>query len=103
MAEEASAAKADAWFDGVVRSIEPGKPLAAQLADKIKQLPGAALESWMAESCTGSYPLSVVASSRATGHAAPSAGQLLVLTVELTLDGVPWLGTAPLVVGQRNL
>src|SRR5882724_1063924 len=102
-AKDGSAAKADAWFDGVVRSVEASKPLAAHLADKIKQLPGAVLESWMAESCTGSYPLSVVASSRAGGNAAPLAGQFLVLTVELTLDGAPWLGTAPLVVGQKNL
>ena len=47
------------------RSIEAGKPLAAQLAAKVKELPGATLQRWMAESCTGSYPLSVVASSRA--------------------------------------
>jgi len=99
-AKDGSATKADAWFDGVVRSIEAGKPLATQLADKIKQLPSAVLDSWMAESCTGSYPLSVVASSRAAGHAAPLAGQFLVLTVELTLDGMPWLGSAPLIVGR---
>ena len=79
------------------RAIERGE------ADKIKDLPGTVLESWMAESCTGSYPLSVVASSHAAANAAPSAGQFLVLTVELTLDGVPWLGTAPLIVGQKAL
>ena len=102
-AKDDSTAKADAWFDGVVRSVEAGKPLAAQLADRIKQLPGAVLDSWMAESCTGSYPLSVVASSRTAGHAAPPTGQFLVLTVELTLDGAPWFGAAPLVVGQNDL
>src|SRR4029079_14430508 len=64
-ANEGSAAKADAWFDGVARSLEPGQPIAAQLAVKLKELPGAALISWIAESCTGSYPLSAVASSRA--------------------------------------
>ena len=96
-------AKADAWFDGVARSIEPGKPIAAQLAAKLKELPGAALTSWIAESCTGSYPLSAVASSRAPGKDAPVNGQFLVLTVELTLDGAPWLGAAPLIVGARAL
>ena len=98
---DGSAAKADAWFEGFVRSVEPGKPLGAQLADKMKALPGATLDSWMAESCTGSYPLSVVASSRAPGSAAPSSGQFLVLTVELTLNGAPWLGSAPLPITTR--
>jgi hypothetical protein len=30
-------------------------------------------------------------------------GQFLVLTVELTLDGAPWIGAAPLVVGRSSL
>jgi hypothetical protein len=102
-AQDGSAAKADAWFGGVVRSLEAGRPLAAQLADQIKDLPGAALESWMAESCTGSYPLSVVASSRIAENAALLAGQLLVLTIELTVNDAPWIGSAPLIVGQKSL
>jgi hypothetical protein len=57
----------------------------------------------MAESCTGSYPLSVVASSRAGTNNSPVSGQLLVLTIELILDGLPWIGTAPLIVGRSNL
>jgi hypothetical protein len=97
------AAKTDAWFDGLVRSIAAGKPLAAQLANKVTELPRAALASWMAESCTGSYPLSEVASSRAPGKDMPLNGQYLVLTVELTIDGAPWIGAAPLIVGKPNL
>ncbi len=57
----------------------------------------------MAESCTGSYPLSAIASSRAPAKDAPVNGQFLVLTVELTLDGTPWIGAAPLIVGQSSL
>jgi hypothetical protein len=30
-------------------------------------------------------------------------GQYLVLTVELTIDGKPWIGAAPLIVGQGAL
>lgn len=90
-AKDGSAAKADAWLDGVVRSLE-AKPIAAQLAAKIKELPGATLTNWMAESCTGSYPLSVI-------KEAPVSGQFLVLTVELTIDGAPWIGAVPLVAG----
>jgi hypothetical protein len=28
-------------------------------------------------------------------------GQYLVLTVELSLDDTPWIGAAPLIVGQN--
>jgi len=97
------AAKADAWFDGVVRSIEGGKTIASQLAAKLNELPGAKLTSWMTESCTGSYPLSAVASSRATTKDAPENGQFLVLTIQLTIDVAPWLGAAPLIVGRGAL
>jgi hypothetical protein len=96
-------AKADTWFDGMVRSIEASTPLAAQLAAKAKDLPGGALTGWMAESCTGSYPLSDIASSRAPRKDMPVNGQFLVLTVELAVDGAPWLGAAPLIVGQSAL
>ncbi len=102
-AKDDAAARASTWFDGVVSSIEAGKPFAAQLAAKINKLPGATLQSWMAESCTGSYPLSVVASSQTGGNAAPTNGQFLVLTAELKIDGAPWIGAAPLIVGQRGL
>ena len=59
-------------------------------------MPGAALTKWMAESCSGSYPLSAIKD-------APVNGQFLVLTVELMIDGAPWIGAAPLIVGQGAL
>ena len=101
--KDSAAAQADVWLDAVARSIAPDKPLAAQLAEKIKELPGASLKAWTAESCTGSYPLSVTASSRMTASVAPVSGQFLVLTVELTLNDAPWIGAAPLVVGGAKL
>ena len=91
---------------GSTLSCDRSKPASRSrrsLRTKIKELPGATLQSWMAESCTGSYPLSVVASSRMAGNAAPANGQFLVLTVELTLNGAPWIGAAPLMVGQQGL
>ena len=100
-AMDGSAAIADAWFDGAVRTIE-ARPLAAQLNAKLKELPGASLKSWMAEGCTGSYPLSVVASSQSR-NCTPADGQFLVLTLELVLNGAPWLGAAPLMVGRGSL
>jgi hypothetical protein len=102
-AKNDSAAKADERFDGLVQSIEPNKPLAAQLAEKLKVLPGATLDSWMAESCTGSYPLSVFASSHGSASVPPSNGQFLVLTVETTIHNAPRIDSAPLIVGQKNL
>ena len=102
-AKDSSATKADAWFGDVVRSIEAGKPIASQLTAKLKELPGATLTGWMAESCTGSYPLSAVASSRLPAKDAPVNGQFLVLTVELALDSGPWLAAAPLIVGRATL
>ena len=101
--KDSAAAQADVWLDAVARSIAPDKPLAAQLAEKIKELPGASLKAWTAESCTGSYPLSVTASSRMTASVAPVSGQFLVLTVEMTLNDAPWIGAAPLVVGGAKL
>jgi hypothetical protein len=88
-------ARADAWLEKVLGALEAGVPLASQLADRIASLPGAALRSFMAESCVGSYPLEVVASSRAPAAAAPASGSFLVVTVELAVAGIPWLGAAP--------
>jgi hypothetical protein len=102
-AKDGNAAKADAWLDGVARSIGAGKPIAAQLAADIKSLPSTTLQSWIAESCTGSYPLSAVASSRMQAKDAPMNGQFLVLGVELAIGGAPWLGAVPLIVGQGPL
>jgi hypothetical protein len=95
-------AKAETWFESVTHSLE-AKAIDAQLASKVKELPGATLKSWMAEGCAGSYPLSVIASSRASGERAPANGQFLVLTVELAIAGAPWIGAAPLIVGRPML
>jgi hypothetical protein len=100
---DGSTANADGWLDGVARSVEAGKPIGAQLAAKLKDLPGAMLKSWMAEGCTGSYPLSVVASSRGPGRDAAANGQFLVLSVELAFGDAPWIGAAPLIVGRPAL
>src|SRR5262245_3898401 len=94
----ADLARADAWLVQLVQSIAPGKALADQIGVQVQVL-GARLESWMAESCVGSYPLQVIASSRSPGAIVPAAGDFLVLTFALTIDGNPWLGAAPLIVG----
>jgi Creatinase/Prolidase N-terminal domain len=92
-------ARADAWFDRVARTIASDKPLATQIAARIARLPGAELKGWMAESCVASYPLEVIAGSASPSKETPAAGAFLVLSMELIVDGVPWLGAAPAFVG----
>jgi Creatinase/Prolidase N-terminal domain len=100
-AGDRAVARADAWFDGVIRGIDAGKPIAGQLAAYAAALGDAALERWMVESCVGSYPLSVIASSRLPGRDAPIAAGFAVLTIELLLHGGHWIGTAPLIAKDR--
>jgi creatinase/prolidase-like protein len=98
-ASDGAVADADTWFTGVVRGIAAGTPIASWLARNITSLPGATLESWMVERCVGCYPLTVTASSRSPADDTPTNGSFLVLTVELMLDGGPWIGSAPVFVG----
>src|SRR5205823_3830509 len=88
-------ARADAWLTGFASSVAAGVPLPEQLAGALKALPGAELKNWMAESSIGSYPLEDVASSRHRGSGALPKGSFFVLSVELVIDGVPWLGAVP--------
>ncbi len=101
-ASDHAVARADAWFDGVIRGIDAGKPIAGQLAACVEALADATLERWMVESCVGSYPLSVIASSRLPGRDAPIAAGFFVLTIELSLHGGHWIGTAPVMVTDRS-
>ncbi|MEA2903205.1 MAG: hypothetical protein QOI12_592 [Alphaproteobacteria bacterium] len=99
-------ARGDAWLARAVAALGPERPLAAQLAARLDDLPGAELKRWLAESCIGSYPLEAVAASATPGGSplpdrAPSAGDYLVLTAELAIGGVAWLGAAPAFVGGR--
>jgi hypothetical protein len=92
-------ASADAWFENLVSSIMAGQSIGAQISAHIDALPGAALKGWMAEGSIGSYPLQAIASSRAPDRDGVPAGGVRVLTIELALGGMPWLGAAPAFVG----
>jgi hypothetical protein len=95
-------ARAEVWLDHVARSLEAGRPLAPQIAARLKDLPGAEVRNWMAESCVGSYPLEVIATAASSSKEPPVDGSFLVLSVELIIDGVPWLGAAPAFVGAGS-
>jgi len=87
--------RADAWFGSVLASLKPGQAFAQELAARAGTLAGARLLAFMAESAIGSYPLEAIAASR-DFRGNPLADHLfLVLTVELAVDGLPWLGAAP--------
>lgn len=98
-AGRASVTRADAWFEKLAAAFAPGEPIAQQLTAQIAALRGATLAGWMAESPVGSYPLEGVACSRTPDRYAIPEGGFAVLTVELTIDGTPWVGAAPVLVG----
>jgi hypothetical protein len=98
-------ASAEEWLAKLVSWRSAGAPFemsiearGAELAASGGVMAHLELRRWTAESCTGSYPLEVVASSRAGGHYSPAAGTFLVLSVELAVDDVPLLGAAPFFV-----
>ncbi|HEY2230513.1 MAG TPA: aminopeptidase P family N-terminal domain-containing protein [Xanthobacteraceae bacterium] len=93
---------ADAWFERLASSIVAGPSIGTQIAARIDALPGAAINNWMAESAIGSYPLQAVASSHAPEPHGIADGGFMVLTVELAIDGMPWLGAAPVLVTARS-
>ena len=94
--------RADAWFAETVETLLSDTPLGGQIDSAARRL-GAALAGWTAEACVGSYPLQVVASAKAGGETGVPDASLAVISVSLTLDGVPWIGTAPVVVGSDLL
>jgi hypothetical protein len=94
-ADRTAMARADAWLGETAGTIDHAKPLPAQLTARVSALRGARLQSWMAEACVGSYPLQMVAGS--DGAVAFPPGDFFVLTVTLTIDGVPWIGAMPVV------
>jgi len=97
-AKRLAVARADAWFESLVSAIASGRSIGAQITARIGELPGAAVNNWMAESPTGSYPLQSIASSRAPERDGVPADGFFVLTLELVVEGTPWLGAAPVFV-----
>jgi hypothetical protein len=93
-------ARAESWFENFVSSTVAGQSIGAQITTRMAALPGATVTNWMAESPIGSYPLQAIASSRAPGRDGLPAGGFTVLTIELAIDGIPWLGAAPVFVGS---
>jgi hypothetical protein len=97
-------ASADEWLAELASYIRARDALVLQIGWKGPVLLRAAQvhsRGWMAESCKGSYPLEVVDSSRSPSRDGPP-GRYLVLSVDLTVDDVPWLGATPLFVNGTD-
>ena len=89
----------DCWLTDVLAALAPDDPIGRQLAAKLPR--GARLESFLAESSIGSYPLEAVATT--ANDAGVPLGSLMVLTVRLTLENVPWIGGGSVIVGAGAL
>jgi hypothetical protein len=94
-------ASADAWLPEAMHALRELLPsrgystIAASFAP-LRAEQHAQMNSWMAESCIGSYPLEVVATLPVHGKDGPAPSTFLVLSVGLAIDDVPWLGAAPM-------
>jgi creatinase/prolidase-like protein len=95
-------ASADAWLAELAPWTTGRDILAEQIATQLVTLRAVqkVQRGWMAESCRGSYPLQVVDSSRSPGRDGELPGTYLVLSIDLTVDDVPWLGAAPFFVRE---
>ena len=86
-------ARAEARFRALAARIDAKHSLRRQIAAGIEDLAGAQLVDWMAEAAIGTRPLAVITSSEkpteTTDHFAA-----LIVTLGLSVDGVPWCGAA---------
>jgi hypothetical protein len=96
-------ASADAWLPQAMHALRDllpsrGYSTVAESFALLRAGQHSQMTGWMAESCIASYPLEVVASLPVRGKEGPAPGTFLVLSVELAIDDVPWLGAAPMFV-----
>jgi hypothetical protein len=89
--DEAVLKRADSWVQTLIPRIDARKPLAAQIVSALPMLPRAELISWLAEAPVGTRPLAVIATSNGENQRAQTV-PAFVITVALTVDGVPWCG-----------
>lgn len=95
----AAASRGAAWFEEAIAGFDAQSLLAPQIDAAVARLPGGAAAHWMAEACLGSYPLEAIAGDGAATQRVPVAGSLVVLSLDLTIDAVPWSGGAPFILG----
>ncbi|HMI97077.1 MAG TPA: aminopeptidase P family N-terminal domain-containing protein [Micropepsaceae bacterium] len=94
-------ARADARFRTFAASIDEKFSLRDQVAAGFADLAGTQLVGWMAEAAVGTHPLAVVASSEKPTETRKHVAGLIV-TLGLTIDGVPWCGAGLAGLAQGN-
>ena len=90
---------ADRFLETVERLNEANLSLEPQVAGNVRP---AKTVAWTLETCRGSPPLSIVATGEAPSPSALPGGSLACLSLQLDLDDGPWLGGAPLILGNRG-
>jgi hypothetical protein len=93
----------EAWWRETAGRIKPHAGIGRQLEAMVTALPGAQLRSWTVEACCGSYPLEVIGSSLHGDDFTPLPGRMLVLSVALNVEGMPWFTAAPFIVREDGL
>jgi hypothetical protein len=84
-------ARADSWFKDFAAKIDRNRTVGEQISASLTGLSGARLTGWMAEGPLGTRPLAMVASSK-TPNEMTLRTPVLVMTIALNVDGVPWSG-----------
>ena len=92
--------RAAEWFSLAAGSLSEANPVPSP-ADAGGASPGK-LAAWTVETCLGSAPLSVAACDQAPARPALRAGSLATLSLRLSLDDGPWLGSGPLILGASG-
>ncbi|HWL05600.1 MAG TPA: aminopeptidase P family N-terminal domain-containing protein [Xanthobacteraceae bacterium] len=104
--DQALCDRADGWLRETALALKPDAPLGPQIVAALGGLEGATLESWLAESSLGSYPLQDIASGSAASASAGDAGtpdkSMLVLTVKLKLGGAFFAGGVTVLVAKNG-
>ena len=85
-ADRLALTRADAWFKKFLSSSSTG----VNIREAIKDFSGGRLAAWMVESPVGTHPLMTVASSEMSSATVPTP--YAIVTIALTVDGVPWCG-----------
>lgn len=83
--------RADTWFATFAERLSSSRSLQDQIASAVADLSGAKLIDWLAEAPLGTRPLAVIASCAMPGDNAKSS-PALVVSIALTVDGMPWCG-----------
>lgn len=83
--------RADIWFKVFADRLLPSRPLHGQIGSAVARLPNPKLVDWLAEAPAGTRPLAVIDSSARPSETFIPAPALIV-SVALTVDGMPWCG-----------